>query len=397
MRFLAWLLLFAAAAPGARAAPAPGAAAGAYLIRAVLRTGQPAPTGGVFTEFSDPALNAGRHLAFAALTSSAGAHTVLYLERGGRLATLAVAGRPAPTGGRFTTFNDVVLNDRDTVLFLARTTDRVANVGLYLSGGGGITPVAASGQPAPGGGRFTDFANPTINARGAVAFVGRLGEEREGIFTSRAGRVAPAVVSGQPSPIGGTFQFFLDGSPAENDRGDMAFVAAIAPRGAFAVFVLHGRRLLPVVTTDDEAPVGGRFTEFGSVVLTNGGTVGFIGRTARSAIPEAIYVTGRAALVPLAEAGQTVAGRALTRFANVAINDREEVIFQLSLPVVPEAVYAATRAGVQPVARAGDPAPGGGAFTAFSTPSLNEAGAVAFVAETNDGRHGLYLAVPRSR
>jgi hypothetical protein len=358
--------------------------------------GQPAPDGGTFTEFSDPALNDRGHLAFAALTTAPDAHAAVYLHAEGRLRTLAVSGRPAPTRGRFTVFNDVILNDRDTVVFLGRTDDRVAHTGLYLARGGPIAPVVATGQTAPPGGSFTDFANPWVNGQDVVAFVGRLGEGHEGIFTSTEGGITPAVLAGQPTPIGGTFQFFADGSPAQNDRGEIAFVAAIAPRGTFAVFVLLGGRPVPVVTTDDEAPVGGPFTEFGSLMLTNAGTVGFVGRTAHSAVREALYVTGRVGLVPLVRQGQAVAGETMTSVATSAMNDREDVVFELGSPdPIPHVIYLATRAGVRVIARAGDAAPSGRRFTAFGTPTINDRGQIAFTAETDDGRHGIYLAAPR--
>lgn len=381
---------------GAVAAPEP-ARVPPYVVQAVLLTGEPAPDGGTFTEFSDPALNQRGHLAFAALTSAQDAHVAVYLRTEGRTRSLAVGGRPAPTGGRFTVFNDVILSDRDTVVFLGRTTDRVARLGLYLTRGGPISPVVATGQSAPSGEAFTDFANPTINAQDVVAFVGRMGQgKREGIFTSSEGGITPAVLSGQPAPTGGTFQFFLDGSPAQNDRGEIAFVAAMAPRNTFGVFILLRGVPVPVVTTDEDAPVGGPFTEFGSLMLTGAGTVGFVGRTAQSAVREALYVTGRAVLVPLTRQGQAVAGETLTSIAASAMNDREDVVFELGTPdPIPRAIYLATRTGVRVVVRAGDAAPSGRRFTAFGTPAINGLGRIAFVAETDDGRHGIYLVAPR--
>ncbi len=368
-----------------------------YVVQAVFLSGQPAPDGGAFTEFSDPALNDHGHLAFAALTSAPETHAAVYLRTETRTSTLAATGRPAPSGGTFTVFNDVILSDRDTVVFLGRTNDRVAHQGLYLARAGTVAPVVATGQPAPGGGEFTDFANPAINAKDAVAFVGRVGRgNREGIFTSTEGSITPAVLAGQPAPTGGTFQFFLDGSPAQNDRGEIAFIASTAPRGAFGVYVLLAGRPVPVVTTDDEAPVGGPFTEFGSLMLTSAGTVGFVGRTAHSTVREALYVTGRAVLVPLARQGQVVGSDVLTTFATSTINEREAVVFELGTPdPIPRAIFLATRAGVQAVARAGDAAPSGRRFTAFGTPTINGRGQVAFVAETDDGHHGIYLMTPR--
>jgi hypothetical protein len=370
-------------AAGWQADAAPG-------MRVLLRTGEPAPDGGTFSEFSDPSMNAGGDLIFGAVIRGARARETLYIRTGGRVRPLVSTGTPAPTGGVFRAFSDLLLNDGGTAGFLGRTTDPRVTEGIYLARGDAITPLAAVGETAPRGGVFTDFANPTLNNRGVVAFVGRT-VGREGIFTASHGRVSAVVMAGDPAPDGGAFEFFLDGTPALNDRNGIAWVASTTEHHRQGVYTLADGHPVPIVTTDDDAPVGGRFTEFGSVVLTDAGTVGFIGRTARSPVPEALYVTGRATLVPLAIAGQDVAGSSLTKFAVAVIDAREDMVFELSLPVIPQAIYLATRAGVRPIVRAGDRAPGGGTFTAFSAPALNDAGRVAFVAETDDGRHGIYL------
>jgi hypothetical protein len=78
------------------------------------------------------------------------------------------------------------------------------------------------------------------------------------------------------------------------------------------------------------------------------------------------------------------------------MNDREEIVFELGTPdPIPRAIYLAARAGVRTVLRAGDVGPTGRRFTAFGTPTINGRGQIAFVAETDDGRHGIYLAARR--
>ena len=391
--------LTASASPSVPAPDVSDARAGAVptTMHVLVRTGQPAPDGGTFTEFADPALNNRGDLTFGGLTTGPRVHEALYFLRGGRLHTLAAVGRAAPTGGVFLAFNDVVLNDRGTVVFLGRTTDRVAQEGLFLARAGTAAPLVTTGQAAVAGGVFTDFANPTLNAQDTVAFVGRTtGRVREGIFIISEGSTTPVVLNGDSAPTGGAFEFFLDGTPAQSDRGQIAFVASTTEHATQGVYVLVGGHPVSIVTTDDEAPVGGKFTEFGSLMLTGAGTVGFIGRTAQSSVREGLYVTGRAGLVPLAYQGQAVSGTVLTTFANATMNEGEEVVFQLGSPdPIPRAIFLATRAGVVPVVQAGDPAPGGGRFTAFSTPALNDHGEIAFVAETNDGHHGIYLVSPR--
>ncbi|HLJ62382.1 MAG TPA: choice-of-anchor tandem repeat NxxGxxAF-containing protein [bacterium] len=388
---LLWAVAVAVTTGGIVAVRPASAAPG---IRILFRTGESAPDGGTYAEFSDPVINNRGDILFGAVLAGARPRETIYVRTGSGLRPLASTGTSVPTGGVFRAFSDLLLNDRGTVGFLARTTDARAPEGIYLVRGSRVVPVVTVGQAAPTGGAFADFANPAINNRDLIAFVGRT-VGQEGIYTNSEGTTTPVLMAGQPSPTGGAFEFFLDGTPALNDRGQMALVASTTEHHAQGVFVLVDGRPVPVVTTEDDAPVGGRFTEFGSVVLTNAGTVGFIGRTGRSQVAEALYVTGRAALLPLAVAGQDVAGGALTKFGTAAINEREEMVFELSLPIIPQAVYVATRAGVRPIVQTGDRAPGGGLFAAFSTPVLNDAGQVAFVAETDDGRHGIYLLALR--
>ena len=385
-----------AAAPGPSPARSPVAS-----LRLIVRTGDRAPDGGTYTQLADPALNDEGDIAFGAQTSAQESAQALYLRHGGRTTTLVAAGRRAATGGTFATFSDVVLNNRGTVIFLGRTTDRDARLGIFSVRSGALAPVAITGQPAPTGGVFTDFANPTINDGGVIAFVGRTnGTGTEGIYTNSGGRTAPRVMGGWPAPTGGLFLFFLDGSPALNNHGQIAFVAATTERATQGVYVLTGDRVVPIVTTDDVAPVGARFTEFGFVNLTDAGTVGFVGRTAQGAVHEALYTTGREALVTLARVGDTADdGVPFPTFTNVLMNSAEDTVFEPGIvrfpDVYPHTIYLARRSGVAVIAREGEAAPGGGKFTAFSQPLINGHRQVAFVAETDDGRHGIYLMTLR--
>jgi hypothetical protein len=387
----------AAAAPSAaKASPGPVAS-----VRLVVRTGDRAPDGGTFTELADPALNDGGDIAFGGETSMQEAAQALYSWRAGRLTPLVAAGQRVATGGTFYTLSDVVLNNRGTVVFLGRTTDRNARLGIYTVRGGIVAPVVVTGQAAPSGGVYTDFANPTINDREVIAFVGRTtGTGTEGIYTASEGAITAAVMGGWPAPSGGFFQFFIDGTPALNSRGQIAFIAATTEHSTQGVYVLDGGRAATVVTTDDTAPVGGRFTEFGFINLTASGTVGFVGRAAQNTIREALYTTGRGALVTVARQGAVVDdGLPLTTFTNAAMNDSEDIVFEPGImrfpDVYPHTLYLARRSGVAVIARADEAAPGGGRFTAFSQPIINARGAVAFVAETDDGRHGIYLVTLR--
>ena len=389
--------------PGATAAAPPPSAARSPVasLRLIVRTGDRAPDGGTYTKLADPALNDAGDLAFGAETTAQESAQALFLRHAGRTTTLVAAGRLAATGGTFATFSDVVLNNKGTAIFLGRTTVRDARLGIYAVRNGVLAPVVITGQPAPSGGVFTDFANATINDDEVIAFVGRTnGTGTEGIYTSSGGKTTARVMGGWPAPTGGLFLFFLDGSPALNGRGQIAFVAATTEHATQGVYVLTGDRVVPVVTTDDLAPVGARFTEFGFVNLTRDGTVGFVGRSARGAVHEALYATGREALVTLARVGDTADdGVPFPTFTNVLMNSAEDTVFEPGIvrfpDVYPHTIYLARRSGVAVIAREGEAAPGGAKFTAFSQAIINDHRQVAFVAETDDGRHGIYLMTLR--
>src|SRR3954453_7116949 len=96
--------------------------------------------------------------------------------------------------------------------------------------------VVASGQVAPGGGRFDRFdvgAQPIVapvNARGQVAFYGSILRNRvtEGIFIAHVGRIRKVTAVGDSVPGGGGLsEFAKHPMPSLNDSGTVAFGAAI--------------------------------------------------------------------------------------------------------------------------------------------------------------------------
>src|SRR5438128_9093981 len=97
--------------------------------------------------------------------------------------------------------------------------------------------VAVAGQAAAGGGTFEHFgveALPVVapvNGRRQVAFFASLlrGRASEGFFLTDGRRITRIALEGDAAPGGGTFSGFgKHPMPALNERGEVAFVAAIA-------------------------------------------------------------------------------------------------------------------------------------------------------------------------
>src|SRR5439155_13925448 len=147
---------------------------------------------------------------------------------------VVMAGDPAPGGGTFSDFYGWMLGSDGRVAFLAALSSGekgifVASVGQ--NGGFEASAVAVTGEPAPGGGTFSDFYPPSINSAGMVAFTA----PSTGIFvaspTPSGFQVSRVVIIGDADPLGGSFRSF--GPISLNDVGDVGFTPG---SGAGAIY-----------------------------------------------------------------------------------------------------------------------------------------------------------------
>jgi hypothetical protein len=200
-------------------------------LRVVVREGQTAVAGGRFAGFGTPALSGDGGVAFVGQMSGGNADLGVFLARGTRVKTLALAGRQTGTrvGGRFDRFGPPAAGG-DAVVFDA--TLQPTGEALFASRRGRLAVLVAVGDPAPGGGRFHGFDAPTIVGK-TVVFRATLsgGSVPGGLFRVALPRAEPApaasavLVVGAPSPFGGTLLGF--GLPDGNRRGAIAFTADV--------------------------------------------------------------------------------------------------------------------------------------------------------------------------
>jgi hypothetical protein len=192
-------------------------------------------------------------------------------------------------------------------------------------------------------------------------------------------------------------------SPALNDRGDVAFIATVR-RGRETGDVIYVRtrgKLQKLVAQGDPAPQGGLFAGFGAPVINNDGAVAFAAVVEGRGVPGGIFVAHAGRIKMLVGAGdETPVGGIFMRFSErVAVNDRGLVVFHSVVKNGPvaAAVFAAQDERVRKVAATGDAAPGGGTLSHFGPwPTVNAAGAVAFVASVDGGPSpvGAFVAAP---
>ena len=337
----ALVMLFLAALPGS---------AWAITVNAAVLQGDTAPStgNGTFSAFSAVSTNASGAIGFAADVSGGTSSQGVFEWSKGVTSAATVQGATAPGtgGGTFASFGTPSLNKGGAIAFVADVSSGRVSQGVFVANKGVISAVAVQGSPAPGGGQFSAFHDPSMNASGDIAFVADLsgGTATQGVFLARTGSISAVALQGSLAPGGETFDLF--GAPSLNRAGAVAFVAALTGGSAAQGMFLTSKGVTSVVALQGDAAPGtgtGTYTGFGRPSLNDGGKIAF---------------------------GANVSGGTAT-----------------------QGVFVASSGGVSAVALQGSGAPGGGTFAAFSSPSLNKSGAVAFAADVSGGAaaQGVFL------
>ena len=185
-----------------------------YVLRPLARTGDAVPGGGRFDRFGQEALpivapvNARGDVAFFATLTRGGSDEGIFLQRAGRLVTVAREGDRVAGVGRLSGFGKhptPALNDAGSVTFAAAVAGGRAVEGIFAWSAGRLRAVAMTGSPAPGmpSSVLAGVDAPTINARGDVVFLAtvRRGRESiEAILASRGGVLRKVVAQGDLAP-----------------------------------------------------------------------------------------------------------------------------------------------------------------------------------------------------
>lgn len=189
---------------------------------------------------------------------------------------VALGGDPDLLGGYFSFFfaTQQNINDAGQVSFAAITSSTGFRTTMFL-GGPGVPPrkVVSEGDPGPAGSTFSvlPFAF-SLNDNGEIGFMASLsGKSTGGVFVGRAALSPEAVaLNGDPSPDGSLFTgFTARGDVLINNRGDLAFRADLTGRSSNSGFFLlrAGGGMQAVVLEGQPAPgTDGRF----ATVLSTG-------------------------------------------------------------------------------------------------------------------------------
>jgi hypothetical protein len=222
-----------------------------------------------FSSVSGPSVNAAGEVAFSSRSLSSGG---IFLASDGAIWPVVRVGDSAPGGGEFTEVTNPSLNDSGQVAFLGSVSSP-GRSGVFVASADGVRTIVSVGDPAPGGGNFSNFSFPHLNVAGQVAFASSPlpASEVSGVFLfSPHEGIRSVMRDGDPAPGGGTFagssRLTLD------DRGRVAFASPVLDPSGTGAFLFTDGNLEVIARSSDSAPEGDTFTSVSDPKLgTNGG------------------------------------------------------------------------------------------------------------------------------
>ena len=208
----------------------------------------PGTGGGTFSYLYAPALNASGQAAFYAYLTGTADGSTYGIFRGDGSTTMAIArekwSAPGTGGGTFYYFHDPALNASGQEAFYADLTGTADGSTNGIFRGDGSTLVAIARQkwsaPGTGGGTFSSFGYPSLNASGQEAFYADLSgtaggstdnagiflaDDQERIVAVRKGNALEGSTITGLSFLGGTDP---GGQSGLNDYGQVAYKATLA-------------------------------------------------------------------------------------------------------------------------------------------------------------------------
>jgi hypothetical protein len=217
---------------------------------------------------------------------------VFFLDQQGQLLPVALPDQALPHGKIIGSAWLPSVNDAGLIAFVVG----VAAVGsegsgAYLWEKGAITPIAAAGMDAPGGGKLAAVRSVWLNNRNRdILIAARPQGSGIGLYRLANGQLTAVAVTGQAMPGGGNFQSLLVGSgpgwangvSAANEAGEHAFLARLADRTTAAYLVNPVGKLSLVLksgTVTDLGTITGVGVPGASIGLNSTGQVALSVRT----------------------------------------------------------------------------------------------------------------------
>jgi hypothetical protein len=328
--------------------------------------------------------------------------------------------RVAPDGnGTYDSFLNPVLGNSGQVAFIANLGDTVGgtddNTGVFLGNGAGIAQIVRKGDAAPVDGRYSSFNNLLVNSSGQTAFHSGLAStpNDEGVFAGSIGGVSQLFGKGQSAPDNnGTYSGF--GALAFNDFGQVATLGFLSDTigGSLddrGVFLGDGNSMTQIARAGQAAGGNGAFSSFGNARLNNSGQVAFwstlVNTIGGNNDNSGIYRGSGGLITQIAREGQAAPdGNGVFSGFNsnsLAFNDWGQAAFSASLANTSggdsdnQGIFRGVGQGLTQIVRSDQLAPdGNGRFTGFGEVVLNNLGQTAFYANlTGNNGNGIFVGI----
>src|ERR1700752_3877535 len=286
----------------------------------IAATGDAAPSGGNYLQFSFANVRLNAH--DVTFDASVGDTTGIFVGDGKTTSTVTLAGNGSVANPYITPNGDVVFDDDD--------------LNTYRSNGKSIIPLVQTGDPAPGGGTLSPSGDPrATNDHGAIAYGAFVSDSTatQGVFRSDGAQTVAIARDDSSVPTGGSFTVL--GNSVLNDHGQVAFYSVMTGGTAdFGIFRGEGQELTPVFVSNQIAPGGATFADFGNPVINNHGQVATTAFLNNNTSDTGIFVGDGKDTVTIAIQGQPApkGGSYNGQFlAPTRLNDQGEVAFDARL------------------------------------------------------------------
>ena len=305
-----------------------------------------------------------------------------------QIQTMAHLGQLMPSGGVIDQVYDTwKMNDTGILVFDAGNS--MQKNAIVMSTNGVLSNVATVGDASPDGGTFLGFSSPAINRPGHVVF-GAYSTSTSGLYLSSNGTV---------SSLPGGIAVQVADNPSINDSDQVAFFSEPWPQ-PYGIYLVSNGRATPIALDGDAAPGGDNFSlpypdaSFGPI-LNNRGDIVFSPFLVGGG--QGTYLYSNGTIIRIAGPGDaTPDGDVFADTYYAWINDAGTIVFAADTYSGDYGVYEYAGGSLITVAHGGTVVPGfGPLLDAWSTPSINASGQIAFSADMPDGTTMSFLATPQ--
>lgn len=292
----------------------------AATTNAIFTSGSRSTDGVALAVLERPIAARGDRVAFRGTTSA------IMLRDAAGLSVLARTGDPAPlVSGTFNDFATPSINAAGVVAFVATLNATDAARGIFLASGGSLAPIVLSTAAGAGAGP----ASPEINASGDVVY--RLGTSSVQLYQRAANASAPLLRARDAAPGGGTFRRFR-GHAVLNDAGLVVFPAELRDAGSGVYAFVPGGGVVALAIEGAANPGGGTLAAFGrqAVAVNNAAQAAVTADLADGTATVFRVDVASGTITPIAQAGTLVGTERLKDVATefVGIDSAGTVAFE---------------------------------------------------------------------